>query len=151
MPPEYAMHGEFSVKSDVFSFGVMLLEIITGKKNRNFCLSNKAQDLLSYAWEQWRDSWPLKILDPALGESYAINEVVQCVHIGLLCVQEDADERPTMTDVMLMLNSYSTNNWLTPHQPAFYRSSGNEKMLREIKLDQSMSVNEVSISELYPR
>nr|GMD93005.1 cysteine-rich receptor-like protein kinase 25 [Ipomoea batatas] len=103
------------------------------------------------AWEQWRDSWPLKILDPALGESYAINEVVQCVHIGLLCVQEDADERPTMTDVMLMLNSYSTNNWLTPHQPAFYRSSGNEKMLREIKLDQSMSVNEVSISELYPR
>ncbi|XP_031130881.1 cysteine-rich receptor-like protein kinase 10 [Ipomoea triloba] len=119
MPTDYAMHGEFSVKSD--------------------------------AWEQWRDSWPLKILDLALGESYAINEVVQCVHIGLLCVQEDADERPTMTDVMLILNSNSTNNWLTPHQPAFYRSSGNEKMLRQIKLDQSMSVNEVSISELYPR
>ncbi|XP_019170689.1 PREDICTED: putative receptor-like protein kinase At4g00960 [Ipomoea nil] len=150
MSPEYAMHGEFSVKSDVFSFGVLLLEIIAGKKNRSFCQSNKVQDLLSYAWEQWRDSWPLKILDPALGESYAINEVVQCVHIGLLCVQEDADERPTMTDVMLMLNSYSTSNWLAPHQPAFYRS-GNEKMVREIKLDQSMSVNEVSISELYPR
>ncbi|XP_031126914.1 cysteine-rich receptor-like protein kinase 25 isoform X2 [Ipomoea triloba] len=98
MSPEYAMHGEFSVKSDVFSFGVVLLEIITGAKNRNFCQSNKAQDLLSYAWEQWRDGTPLNILDPILAESYIINEVIQCIYISLLCVQEDVDERPTMPE-----------------------------------------------------
>ncbi|XP_019174551.1 PREDICTED: putative receptor-like protein kinase At4g00960 isoform X2 [Ipomoea nil] len=150
MSPEYAMHGEFSIKSDVFSFGVLLLEIITGKKNRNFCQSNKAQDLLSYVWEQWRDSWPLKILDPALGESYTINEVIQCIHIGLLCVQEDVDKRPTMAEVMSMLISYSGNNWSVPREPAFYRG-GSKNMSKEIELQQSVTVNEMSISELCPR
>lgn len=48
MSPEYAMHGQFSVKSDVFSFGVLLLEIVTGHKNNNFYQSNRAEDLLSY-------------------------------------------------------------------------------------------------------
>ena len=48
MSPEYAMHGQFSIKSDVFSFGVLILEIISGKKNNSFYLSDYAEDLLSY-------------------------------------------------------------------------------------------------------
>nr|GMD92999.1 cysteine-rich receptor-like protein kinase 10 [Ipomoea batatas] len=102
------------------------------------------------AWEQWRNCWPLQILDSSLGESYTINEVVQCVHIGLLCVQEDADVRPTMADVMLMLTSYSAYNWAAPREPAFYRN-GSEKALREKELQQSVTVNEMSISEPCPR
>nr|GMD83077.1 putative receptor-like protein kinase At4g00960 [Ipomoea batatas] len=150
---EYAMHGEFSVKSDVFSFGVMVIEIITGKKNRNTCqTTNRAQDLLSYAWEQWRDGTPLEILDPVLANSsYTVNEVIHCLHIGLLCVQEDADERPTMEDVVLMLSSYSTNNWSAPREPAFYRNrSGN--VPKEISLELSVTVSEAStIGKLCPR
>ncbi|XP_031126593.1 putative receptor-like protein kinase At4g00960 [Ipomoea triloba] len=153
MSPEYAMHGEFSVKSDVFSFGVMVIEIITGKKNRNTCqTTNRAQDLLSYAWEQWRDGTPLEILDPVLAKSsYTVNEVIHCLHIGLLCVQEDADERPTMEDVVLMLSSYSTNNWSAPREPAFYRNrSGN--VPKEISLELSVTVSEAStIGKLCPR
>jgi len=48
MAPEYAMEGLFSVKSDVFSFGVLLLEIISGKRNSKFYLSDKGQSLLVY-------------------------------------------------------------------------------------------------------
>ena len=48
MSPEYAMHGEFSVKSDVYSLGVLVLEIISGKKNSDFYESEGAEDLLSY-------------------------------------------------------------------------------------------------------
>ena len=48
MSPEYAMHGRYSVKSDVFSFGVLVLEIISGKKNTHFYQSELAEDLLSY-------------------------------------------------------------------------------------------------------
>ena len=48
MSPEYAMHGEFSVKSDVYSLGVLVLEIINGKKNSDFYESEGAEDLLSY-------------------------------------------------------------------------------------------------------
>lgn len=51
MSPEYAMHGQFSVKSDVFSFGVLVLEIISGRKNTNFNQSDNIEDLLGYVSE----------------------------------------------------------------------------------------------------
>nr|GLL45711.1 putative receptor-like protein kinase At4g00960 [Ipomoea trifida] len=150
MSPEYTRCGEFSVKSDIFSFGVMLIEIITGNKNHDFCKRNRGMDLLSYAWEHWRDDCPFKILDPTLGESYTVNEVIPCMHIGLLCVQDNADERPTMTKVMLMLNSYFANSWPAPREPAFYRSIS-KRIPKEVELALSITVNEVSISELCPR
>ena len=48
MAPEYAMHGQFSVKSDVFSFGVLVLEIVTGHKNHSFQNGMMTEDLLSH-------------------------------------------------------------------------------------------------------
>ncbi|XP_019174695.1 PREDICTED: putative receptor-like protein kinase At4g00960 isoform X2 [Ipomoea nil] len=156
MSPEYAMHGKFSVKSDVFSFGVLLLEIITGKKNSNFSETSGADDLLSYAWKHWRDGTPLGIVDPVLGESYTRNEVIQCIHIGLLCVQEDVNERPTITKVVLMLNSHSVTR-SPPLQPGFFFSGRSEMKPKWLESDQStsksmpLSINEVSITELDPR
>nr|GMD86336.1 cysteine-rich receptor-like protein kinase 25 [Ipomoea batatas] len=63
---------------------------------------------------------------------------------------DNANERPTMTKVMLMLNSYFANSWSTPGEPAFYRSES-KRIPKEIELALSITVNEVSISELYPR
>nr|GMD83092.1 cysteine-rich receptor-like protein kinase 25 [Ipomoea batatas] len=154
MSPEYAMHGHFSVKSDVYSFGVLLLEIVTGKKSTNFSDPSGVQDLLSYAWKHWRDGTPLGILDPVLGESYSRNEVIQCIHIGLLCVQEDVDERPTMANVDLMLNSYSATR-SAPREPAFFYSGRSEPKGGESDKSKSKSMpwseNEMSITELDPR
>ncbi|OIT35706.1 cysteine-rich receptor-like protein kinase 10 [Nicotiana attenuata] len=81
MSPEYAMHGQYSVKSNVFSFGVLLLEIISGKKNSSFYQSDGAEDLLSYVWKNWRDGTRLNIMDPTFGESYSRNEVIYNVYI----------------------------------------------------------------------
>ncbi|PHT49652.1 Cysteine-rich receptor-like protein kinase 25 [Capsicum baccatum] len=157
MAPEYAMHGQYSVKSDVFSFGVLLLEIISGKKNSAFYQSDGAEDLLSYVWKNWRDGTPLNIIDPTFAESYSRNEVMQCIHIGLLCVQEDVNERPTMESVVLMLNSYSITK-RAPKQPAFFFRSQSEMLpIKGLESDQStsksipLSVNEVSITEMEPR
>ncbi|BAF21809.2 Os07g0541200 [Oryza sativa Japonica Group] len=47
MAPEYAMRGQYSVKSDAFSFGVMILEIVTGRRNSSFSNSEQSIDLLS--------------------------------------------------------------------------------------------------------
>nr|GMD83090.1 cysteine-rich receptor-like protein kinase 25 [Ipomoea batatas] len=102
------------------------------------------------AWEYWRDDTPLEILDPVLAESYNVNEVIQCIHISLLCVQEVAVERPTMAEVMLMLSSYSSNRWSAPREPAFYHG-GREGILKESESEKSASINEVSVSELHPR
>ncbi|CAA2973283.1 cysteine-rich receptor kinase 10 isoform X1 [Olea europaea subsp. europaea] len=122
MSPEYAMHGHFSVKSDVFSFGVMVLEIISGKKNSSFYESDGAEYLISYAWRLWRDNKPLELVDPTLQNSNARNEVIRCIQIGLLCVQEDVDERPNMTSIIVMLNSYSAT-LPVPGQPSFFFDS----------------------------
>ncbi|XP_027159340.1 cysteine-rich receptor-like protein kinase 25 [Coffea eugenioides] len=156
MSPEYAMHGHFSTKSDVFSFGVLVLEIVTGKKNSSFYQSDGAQDLLSHCWKNWRDGTPLALLDPILGNSSARNEVIQSIHIGLLCVQEDVDERPNMASVVLMLSSRSAT-LPTPDRPAFFARSKTESFPREFQFDASTSnsmpasVNETTVTELYPR
>nr|GLL45719.1 putative receptor-like protein kinase At4g00960 isoform X1 [Ipomoea trifida] len=156
MPPEYALYGLFSVKSDVFSFGVLLLEIITGKKNTSFSMeSSGAQDLLSYAWKHWREDRALEMVDQSLGGLYSRNEVIQCIRVGLLCVQEEVEDRPTMANVMLMLNSHSSS-LRSPNPPAYF-NGGSQMILAGQEGDLStskslpLSVNEVSISELDPR
>ncbi|WJX14810.1 hypothetical protein P8452_05021 [Trifolium repens] len=130
MSPEYAMHGQFSVKSDVFSFGVMVLEILSGKKNSCSFESCRVDDLLSYAWNQWHGETPFEMLDPIMQESYTPNEVEKCVQIGLLCVQENPDDRPTMGTVVSYLTNVSVDMPF-PMEPAFFmhgrtrRNSGN--------------------------
>ncbi|CAL5410960.1 unnamed protein product [Camellia sinensis] len=122
MSPEYAMHGQFSVKSDIFRFGVLVLEIISGKKNNTFHQTKCAEDLLNDACKLWREERPLELMDSTLEGSYSRNEVIKCIHIGLLCVQEDPNARPSMATVVVMLNSYSVTLSI-PQQPAFFARS----------------------------
>ncbi|KAK1557581.1 hypothetical protein Q3G72_027519 [Acer saccharum] len=70
MSPEYAMDGLFSVKSDVFSFGVLVLEIVSGKKNRGFYHSNSELNLLGHVWRLWREGKGLEITDSSVGDSF---------------------------------------------------------------------------------
>ncbi|XP_024022761.1 cysteine-rich receptor-like protein kinase 10 isoform X1 [Morus notabilis] len=160
MSPEYAMHGQFSVKSDVFSFGVLVLEILSGKKN-NFLhnQSHGAGDLLSFAWGHWKEGTPLELLDPTLRHSFPRNEVMRCIHMGLLCVQENPALRPTMATIVLMLNSYSVT-LPAPQQPAFFHrnrmqssaAAKDHESDRFTSKSISLSVNDGSmITEVYPR
>ncbi|KDP32211.1 hypothetical protein JCGZ_13818 [Jatropha curcas] len=116
--PEYALDGLFSFKSDVFSFGVVVLEIISGKRNTGFYQSEKSLSLLGYAWNLWKDEKALDFLDPVLRKTWNINEFLKCMNIGLLCVQEDPFDRPTMLNVVFMLGN-ETATLPTPKQPAF--------------------------------
>ena len=114
---------------------------------------------LMQAWKLWRDGTPLALLDPTLGGSYLRNEVISCLHIGLLCVQDDPVDRPTIASIVLMLNSSSVT-LPAPQQPAYFFSSATEQSmhLREPSSDQSRSkslqycsVDEASITDVYPR
>lgn len=97
-------------------------------------------------------------MDLTLQGSYSINEVTRCIHIGLLCVQEDPAKRPTMATIELLLNSFSISLAL-PLQPAFFVHSGTEPGMPRIQQESDrptgnstpLSVNEMSITELYPR
>ena len=77
-------------------------------------------DRLMQAWKHWINGTSSKLLDPSLRDSYSTNEVIRCIHIGLLCVQENPAKRPTMASINLMLNSH-TITMPTPQKPTFFR------------------------------
>ncbi|XP_071683840.1 cysteine-rich receptor-like protein kinase 6 [Lolium perenne] len=104
MAPEYMMRGNYSVKSDTFSFGVMVLEIVTGRKNNDDDDgSRQSDDLLTRVWERWMSGTVLEVVDPCMNGRFSEKEVLKCVHIGLLCVQGNPTDRPTMSVVVMML------------------------------------------------
>ncbi|KAK3219345.1 hypothetical protein Dsin_013315 [Dipteronia sinensis] len=105
MSIEYALDGLFSMKSDVFSFGVILLEIVSGKKNRGFFHDYPYANLIQYMWELWRDGKALEIVDSCIYDSCPANEVMRCIQVGLLCVQDNAKDRPSMSNVVFMLSN----------------------------------------------
>ncbi|KAM4110553.1 hypothetical protein ACB094_03G203600 [Castanea mollissima] len=123
MAPEYALDGVFSIKTDVFSFGIVLLEIISGKKNTGFYRSEQAMSLIGYAWRLWTENKVLDLIDQTLHESCNVENFMKCVNVGLLCIQEDPIDRPTMSNVVTMLDS-ETATVATPKQPAFVLRRG---------------------------
>ncbi|KAF8414034.1 hypothetical protein HHK36_002033 [Tetracentron sinense] len=128
MSPEYAIDGHFSIKSDVFSFGVLVIEIVTGKKNKGFYHPDHQLNLLGHAWRLWNEGNVLQLIDASLGKSCTETEVLRCIHVGLLCVQQRTDDRPTMSTVALMLGGESAL-LPQPKQPGFFteRSPMNAK------------------------
>ncbi|KAI4312066.1 hypothetical protein MLD38_036921 [Melastoma candidum] len=169
MAPEYVLHGHISLKSDVFSFGVLVLEIVSGRKNLDF-RSHPGGDpeiLISHVWRSWQEGKIQDIVDPSLTSSYRV-DIMRCIHIGLLCVQENVASRPTMASVIVMLNSHSAT-LSVPTQPAFsmnnlYSSDisasidgtstvthSNHSGNKGGTVGGTHSVNEVSITEPYPR
>ncbi|KAH9792867.1 G-type lectin S-receptor-like serine/threonine-protein kinase [Citrus sinensis] len=99
-------------------FGVVVLEIISGKRNTGFYNSELALSLLGYAWKLWQEGKALDMMDQKPGAISKANEILKCINVGLLCVQEDPNDRPTMSDVVIMLGSEAVN-LASPKRPAF--------------------------------
>ncbi|KAE8772057.1 hypothetical protein D1007_55975 [Hordeum vulgare] len=147
MAPEYASHGIFSIKSDVFSFGVLTLEIVSGKRNSHEC--GAFINLLGHAWQLFdEESWS-ELIDASLLPDIHSIEMMRCINIALLCVQENAADRPTMLDVIAMLSN-KTMILQKPKHPAYFSLStaGNKEAPTTT---QSYSVNDVTISTVTPR
>lgn len=105
------------------------------------------------AWRNWREGSATNIIDSTLNNG-SRDEILRCIHIGLLCVQENIASRPTMASVVVMLNSYSVSLPI-PSEPAFHMESVTGNLLDTKSWDYSAeaqeSVNGASITETFPR
>ncbi|KAF8759332.1 hypothetical protein HU200_010373 [Digitaria exilis] len=102
MAPEYALRGIFSVKFDAYSFGVLTLEVISGVKLSSTDNIMEYESLVVYAWNLWKEGHSKDLLCSSIAAS-CIPEALLCIHIGLLCVQDNPNDRPLMSSVVFIL------------------------------------------------
>ncbi|KAL6871515.1 hypothetical protein ACP4OV_014344 [Aristida adscensionis] len=141
MAPEYASDGLLSIKSDVFSLGVLLLEIISGKRSSGFQHNGEFYNLLEYAWLLWKDRRWDNFIDQTFGDAYESREMIKCLTVALMCVQEKAIDRPTMPDVVAMLSGDSIT-LPEPRKPAYSYT----RLDVSVNSTTSSSRNELSIT-----
>ncbi|KAH7560954.1 hypothetical protein ACOSP7_016553 [Xanthoceras sorbifolium] len=123
--PDYAMTGQLTFKSDIYSFGVVLLELITGRKAIDETRDRLEQNLVAWARPMFKDrnNFPLMV-DPFLRGQYPRRSLYQALAIAAMCVQEQPNMRPAITDVVLALNYLATQNVDDPQShPASLQSS----------------------------
>lgn len=167
MAPEYAMRGYLSVKTDVFSYGVLVLEIVSGRKNHDGRLGAEKTDLLSYAWKLFQEGKSLDLVDSSLAK-YNPDEAAMSIQLGLLCCQSNFADRPDMNSVHLMLSSDSftlprpgkpglqgrTARWTTTSSSAFTKTNpsstqtGGTKVSTGSSFVEEYSRNSISISSI---
>ncbi|TKY52056.1 Serine/threonine-protein kinase [Spatholobus suberectus] len=106
--PEYVRAGQLTMKSDVYSFGVVLLELITGRRAIDTTRPNDEQNLVSWAQPLFRNPkrYP-DMADPLLKKNFPEKDLNQVVAIASMCLQEEAEARPLISDVVTALNFLS--------------------------------------------
>ncbi|XP_021801374.1 G-type lectin S-receptor-like serine/threonine-protein kinase CES101 isoform X3 [Prunus avium] len=148
VPPEYVKKGIYSTKYDVYSFGVLLLQMISGRRSTCYYGPNESLHLLQYAYLSWKDDKGREFIDPSLDDSSSSCKLSRCLQVALLCVQENPEARPTMLEVYSMLKT-DIEPVPTPTKMAF---SGHGSVENASTPQQgSCSVNAAEISDLQPR
>ncbi|XP_019156170.1 PREDICTED: G-type lectin S-receptor-like serine/threonine-protein kinase At4g27290 isoform X2 [Ipomoea nil] len=147
--PEYAGDGIFSVKSDTFSFGVLLLEIVTSKRNRGFRHPNNSLNLISHVWKLYKENRELELIDEHLAPSCDLSQAQRSIQVGLLCVQQHPEDRPIMSSVVIMLSNDSTLP--EAKEPGFFTERRASESNYSSSTQGESSRNECSISLLDPR
>ncbi|KAM5552506.1 G-type lectin S-receptor-like serine/threonine-protein kinase [Rosa sericea] len=138
--PEYTIDGFYSIKSNVYSYEVLVLEIESGKRNRGFSHPGHNRNLFGHvsyncqlernvllldsssssssssiysvkvnvfffqAWKLFIEGMSIELLDPSVEDSITLHEVVRPIHVGLLCVQQKPQDRPSMPAAVLILS-----------------------------------------------
>ncbi|KAJ9556225.1 hypothetical protein OSB04_010839 [Centaurea solstitialis] len=103
LAPEYAMRGHLTSKADVFGFGVVCLEILSGRPNYNENLDPEQKYLLQWAWTLHESNRELELIDPAV-TSYDEQQATRMIGVALMCVQTSPASRPAMSRVIAMLS-----------------------------------------------
>ncbi|CAH8299361.1 unnamed protein product [Eruca vesicaria subsp. sativa] len=103
MAPEYALYGELTEKADVFSFGIVAMEIVSGKSNKKQKGSADHVWLINWAWKLQQTGDTVDIIDPVLEDEFNSKEAERMIKVALICTNSSPLLRPTMSEVVQML------------------------------------------------
>jgi len=148
MAPEYAMEGVFSTKSDIYSFGVLLLEVVTGIKRSSNTRTMGFPSLIAYSWNMWKEGKLEDLADSSIMDTCSIDEFSLCVHVALLCIQENPDDRPLMPSIVLALEN-GTTTLPAPHCPSYLGLRNID--MEQIRYDIQNSTNTLTLTEIEGR
>ncbi|XP_025887489.1 probable serine/threonine-protein kinase PBL7 isoform X2 [Solanum lycopersicum] len=134
--PDYAMTGQLTFKSDIYSFGVVLLEIITGRRAIDYTKSATEQNLVSWARPLFKDRKKFyKMADPALDGHYPIRSLYQALAIAAMCVQEQPNMRPPIVDIVTALSYLASLKYDPEIEPPIRKSYKSQSPQKSIKDD----------------
>ncbi|KAK9117208.1 hypothetical protein Sjap_016155 [Stephania japonica] len=120
MAPEYLVRGQLTEKADVYSFGVLVLEIVCGRRNTVFM--QESSSILQTVWKHFKSNTLPEPVDPSLRGDFLREQALNVLQIGLLCTQASVSMRPSMTEVIKMLTE-SDYPIPLPLQPPFLNAS----------------------------
>ncbi|KAK1419997.1 hypothetical protein QVD17_29489 [Tagetes erecta] len=158
MAPEYLALGQLTEKADVYSYGVLLLEVVTGIQNSRSKSSEYSDSLVSIAWRHFQQGTVEQILDPNLMFHTYPNlnfkkEAIKVIHVGLLCTQEAPSLRPSISMALKMLVK-DDESLPAPSNPPFTEDEEMnelEEKLQRFRDDDLSSVATVSNTQFSPR
>ncbi|XP_022859122.1 cysteine-rich receptor-like protein kinase 2 [Olea europaea var. sylvestris] len=160
MAPEYIARGQLTEKADVYSFGVLLLEIVTGRQNNMSRESEYSVSLLTTAWNHFQENKVDSLFDPNLMLHNCHNmdvqkEILRVVHVGLLCTQEISSLRPSMSKVLEMVVKKEEQLPEPTNPPYLYESmelnDPCEEQFSPVDYGKPSSITNISHSIFYPR
>lgn len=127
LAPEYALLGQLTKKADVYSFGVLLLEIISGKSSSMAAFGEDLLVLVEWAWQLKEQERLFDLVDPELTE-YPAREMLRFIKVGLFCTQAASKQRPTMKQVLDMLSKEVNLNEKLLTEPGVYRHNSSQRL-----------------------
>ncbi|XP_052201517.1 probable LRR receptor-like serine/threonine-protein kinase RFK1 isoform X2 [Diospyros lotus] len=138
MAPEYALWGYLTHKADVYSFGIVALEIVSGKNNNNYMPSTNFVCLLDWACYLQKDGNLEDLLDPRLGSEVNMKQLEKVAKVAMLCTNGSPSLRPTMSEVVSMLEGQTSIPDIVP-DPSSYTEDLRFKAMRDFHREKKQS------------
>ncbi|XP_019432374.1 PREDICTED: putative serine/threonine-protein kinase isoform X2 [Lupinus angustifolius] len=143
LAPEYAIRGQLTRKADIYSFGVLLVEIVSGRCNTNARLPTGDQYILEKAWELYEQEELIRLVDISLNGFFDAEEACRILKIALLCTQDNPKLRPSMSSVVKMLNKEIDISEIKITKPGLISD------IKDLKVAEQKSNNDMKTSSSY--